>query len=335
MTHRPNSRTCSLSLLVWVLALSFTPNLSAQESKPNSSTRERLVASNSRFTSGRSALNIPLEIDNNIILMQVSVNGSRPLRFIFDTGASHTILHSRRGAELGLKPEEKVDGMATGGPIEGSLTSGVTLKAEGAEVSNQQIGLIDFPVPPGFEFDGVIGYDFINAFVVEIDYLKKIMNLYDPRTYRYGGTGEIIPLSIAGRRIPFVNTTIILEKGPPVEASLEVDTGADRTIIFSSPFVAKQQLVNRIMGTTEGGGRGAGGEQKILVGKIKAARLGKFLFPNPPVGLVLNNDGKEGDGVIGGEIFRRFKLILDYSRQRMILEPNKSLNDPYQFEAGD
>ena len=161
------------------------------------------------------------------------------------------------------------------------------------------------------------------------------MNLYDPRTYRYGGTGEIIPLSIAGRRIPFVNTTIFLEKGPPVEASLEVDTGADRTIIFSSPFVAKQQLVNRIMGTTEGGGRGAGGEQKILVGKIKAARLGKFLFPNPPVGLVLNNDGKEGDGVIGGEIFRRFKLILDYSRQRMILEPNKILNDPYQFEAGD
>lgn len=293
------------------------------------------MTSNARFTSGNSALNIPLEIDNNIILLQVGVNNSKPLRFIFDTGASHTVLHSRRGAELGLKPEEDISGMATGGRIEGSFTSGVSLKAGGAEVSNQQIALLDFPVPPGFEFDGIIGYDFINAFVVEIDYLKKTLNLYDPPTYRYRGTGEIVPLSIAGRRIPFVNTTIIFEEGPPLDASLAIDTGADRTIIFSSSFVTREKLVTRIMKMTEDAGRGAGGEQKILVGKIKAARLGKFVFANPPVGLVLNNDGKEGDGVIGGEIFRRFKVIIDYSRQRMILEPNKHLNDPYSVEPGE
>ena len=328
-------RTCTVVLLVCAFSVFSPLSVSAQESKPGSLTRQRQVASQARFTSGNSALNIPLEIDNNIILLKVAVNNSKPLRFIFDTGASHTILHSRRGSELGLKPEEQITGTATGGAIEGSLTSGVSLKVAGAEVSNQQIGMVDFPLPPGFEFDGVIGYDFINAFVVEIDYLKRIMNLYDPRAYSYKGPGEVIPMAIAGRRIPFVNTTIVFETGPPIEASLEVDTGADRTIIFSSPFVAKQQLVNRIMGTTEGAGRGAGGEQKILVGKIKAARLGKFLFPDPPVGLVLNKDGKEGDGVIGGEIFRRFKLILDYSRQQMILEPNKSFNDPYQFESGD
>ena len=325
-----NKRTCTLALL---LAAVFPLQLSAQESKQSSSTRQRQVGSTARFAAGNSALNIPLEIDNNIILMQVGVNNSKPLRFIFDTGASHTILHSRRGAELGLKPEEQIDGTATGGPIEGSLTSGVSLKVAGAEVSNQQVGLIDFPVPPGFEFDGVIGYDFIKEFVIEIDYLKKTMSLYDPGTYQYRGTGEIIPMLVHGRRIPFVQTTIIFEKGPPVEASLEVDTGADRTIIFSSPFVKKQELVARLGETTEGGGRGAGGEQKILVGKIKGARLGRFLFSNPPVGLVLNEDGKEGDGVIGGEIFRRFKLILDYSRQRMILEPNKGFNEPFQFES--
>jgi len=210
----------------------------------------------------------------------------------------------------------------------------VSLKVAGAEVSNQQIGLLDFPVPPGFEFAGVIGYDFINEFIVEIDYLKKIMNLYEPRTFHYRGKGEILPISVAGRRIPFVHATIIFENGPPLEASLEVDTGADRTIIFSSPFVKKNDLVKRLVGTSIGGGMGAGGEQKILVGKIKAARLGNFLFSSPPVGLVLDNDGKEGDGVIGGEIFRRFKIILDYSRQQMILEPNKNFNEPFQFETG-
>jgi hypothetical protein len=314
-------------------------NPPAQQTKRTTDAPESQPSSNARFTSGRSALNIPLEIDNNIILMKVSVNGSRPMRFIFDTGASHTILHSRRGSELELKPEEQVSGTATGGRIEGSLTSGVSLKVADAEVSNQQIGLIDFPVPPGFEFDGVIGYDFINEFVVEIDYLNKIMNLYDPRTYLYRGRGEVIPLVLDDRRIPLAHVTIVPPTGAALNAILGVDTGADRAFIFNNPFVKKHGLVSAMTDITESAGRGGGGEQQIVVGRAKAARLGRFVFTNPTVGLVRDpeRDGatKEGDGVIGGEIFRRFKLIIDYSRRRMILEPNKDLNDPYPVEPGE
>ena len=328
--------------IIWLIVLVFvsasSQHLSAQESNPNSSTRKRQVTSQARFTSGSSALNIPLEIDNNIILMKVGVNNSKPLRFIFDTGASHTILHSRRGSELGLKPEEQIDGTATGGKIEGSLTSGVTLKVAGAEVSSQQIGLIDFPVPPGFEFDGVIGYDFIKEFVVEIDYLQEVMNLYDPRTYSYRGPGEPIPLVLDDLRIPLVHVTIIPPTGAPLNAVLGVDTGADRAFIFNHPFVKEHGLVAAMTDIKESVGRGAGGEQQIVVGRAKTAQLGRFVFTNPTVGLVRDpeRDGatKEGDGVIGGEIFRRFRVIIDYSRRQMILEPNKDLNDPYPFDPG-
>lgn len=336
MGYRVNSRTFALAFL---FALALPSLLSAQEANHNSVTRKRQVTSNARFTSGNSALNIPLEIDNNIILMKVGVNDSQPLRFIFDTGASHTVLQSRRGAELGLKPEEQVSGTATGGAITGSLTSGVSLKVPGAQVSNQQIGLLDFPVPPGFEFDGVIGYDFINAFVVEIDYLNKIMNLYDPRTYSYDGRGEVIPLVLDDRKIPLVHVTIIPPAGAALNAVLQVDTGADRAFIFNNPFVKKHALVSTMTDFTKSVGRGAGGEQEIVVGRAKSARLGHFVFTNPTVGLVRDPESeggtKEGDGVIGGEILRRFKVIIDYSRRRMILEPNKDLNDPYPVEPGE
>ena len=332
-------RIGGFTLIVSGFALTFCLVLSAQEANQSSLTRQRQVTSHARFSSGNSALNIPLEIDNNIILMKVGVNNSKPLRFIFDTGASHTVLHSRRGAELGLKPEEQITGTATGGAIHGSLTSGVSLKVAGAEVSNQQIGLIDFPVPPGFEFDGVIGYDFINAFVVEIDYLNKVMNLYDPRTYSYRGRGEAIPLVLDDRRIPLVHVAIIPPAGAAFNAVLEVDTGADRAFIFNNSFVKKHGLVSAMTDLTESAGRGAGGEQQIVVGRAKAARLGRFVFTNPTVGLVRDpeRDGatKEGDGVVGGEIFRRFKVIIDYSRRRMVLEPNKDLNDPYPIEPGE
>ena len=337
MRYPFNSRNCTLALL---LAVAFPLQLSAQEPKQSSATRQRQVGSNARFASGNSALNIPLEIDNNIILMQVGVNNSKPLRFIFDTGASHTVLQSRRAAELGLKPEgEELTGSATGGAIRGRMTSGVSLKVAGAEVSNQQIGLIDFPVPPGFEFDGVIGYDFINAFVIEIDYLKKIMNLYEPRTYSYRGRGEVIPLVMDDRRTPLAHVTITPPRGAPVNAVLEVDTGADRAFIFNNSFVTKHGLVSAMTNIKESAGRGAGGEQQIVVGRAQSARLGRFVFTNPIVGLVRDPEpdgaAKEGDGVIGGEIFRRFKVIIDYSRRRMILEPNKHLNDPYPVDPGE
>jgi hypothetical protein len=31
------------------------------------------------------------------------------------------------------------------------------------------------------------------------------------------------------------------------------------------------------------------------------------------------------DGILGGEMLRRFKVIFDYSRQRVILEPNPQI----------
>src|SRR5262245_3868390 len=69
-----------------------------------------------RFASGRSALAIPFELEDtqvdNHIFLRVSVNGSPPLSFILDTGASHTIL-SLKNAEslrLGLQPIGKVQG---------------------------------------------------------------------------------------------------------------------------------------------------------------------------------------------------------------------------------
>jgi hypothetical protein len=326
----------SIRVLV-LLFLSGPLQTNAQETRKRTSARKsRQAVPTVRFDSGNSALKIPLDIDNNIIRMQVRVNNSRPLKFIFDTGASVSAISSQRAAELGLKTRGQFHGNATGGKIQGSFAKGVSLSVQGAKVSHQLIASFPFSIPPGFEFDGVIGCDFINQFVVVIDYKNKIMNLYNPRTYTYFGKGEIIPLLLDAGRTPLVNTKIILEGRAPVEAKLEVDTGADGTFVINSPLVKKQKLAEAILKTGQSNNNGAGGEQRLLVGRVKAMKLGRLVFDNPPVGLSQDTEGagasEENDGVVGGEIFRRFKVILDYSRKRMILEPNESLNDPYDVE---
>ena len=324
-------------LAVWLLALSAFGQAYAQQStagKPeqNPETNTPKV----RFASGNSALKIPLEIDNNIILMQVRVNGSKPLKFIFDTGASHSGINSQRATELGLKTQGNASGTATGGRIQGTIVRDVTLSVSGTEVSNQTMFSMPFPTVPGFEFDGVIGYGFINQFVIEIDYLNKTMNLYDPRTFTYRGEGKDVPLLFDGGSIPSVLTRIIVEGRASVEARLVIDTGADGTLVINNPFVKKQQLLAAMPKPEQDRGRGLGGEERRLLGQVKSVQLGPFVMKDPPVVLSLETevDSKDGDGVVGGEIFRRFKMIIDYSRKRMILEPNKSFNDPYEIERG-
>lgn len=337
---RHSTRVVFLSIWVLVLPVLSEPlRTHAQQPRKGTSARKsRRAVPAVRFASGDGASKIPLDIDNNIIRMQVRVNNSKPLKFIFDTGASFSVINSQRAAELGLKPQGDVRGNATGGAVHGSYTKGVSLSVQGAEVSDQLIASMPFSTPPGFEFDGVIGCDFINHFVVEIDYQNKVMNLYNPRTYAYSGKGEVIPLILAAGSTPLVSTKIILEGRAPVEAKLEVDTGADGTFVINSPFVRKQKLAEAMSETAQSNNNGAGGEQTLLVGHAKAVHLGRLVFDNPPVGLSQDTEGsgasEENDGVIGGEIFRRFKVILDYSRKRMILEPNSSFNDPYNLETG-
>jgi predicted aspartyl protease len=324
-------------LALWLIALSAFGQANAQTFSAAAPAQKRLTgATKVRFAAANSALKIPLEIDNNIILMQVRVNGSRPLKFIFDTGASHSGIDAKVAAELGLKPKGRADGTATGGRIHGTYFTGVSLSVSGAEVSDQMLFSAPFPTVPGFGFDGVIGYGFINQFVVEIDYLNKTMNLYDPRTYTYGGAGKDIPLLFDGGKIPLVLTRITVEGRAPVEAKLEVDTGADGTLIINSRFVKKQQLLAAMPKAVQDRGRGLGGEERRLLGQVKAVQLGQFVMKDPPLVLLLDTEveSKAGDGVVGGEIFRRFKVIIDYSRKRMILEPNKSFNDAYEIERG-
>src|ERR671912_1375720 len=66
-----------------------------------------------RFSSGKSALAIPFELDDNLIHVRVRVNGSRPLSFILDTGA-YSFIHTRQARSIGLKLKLVGQGGGTG-----------------------------------------------------------------------------------------------------------------------------------------------------------------------------------------------------------------------------
>jgi hypothetical protein len=319
-----------------ILVISIAVVLTAASLVPG----QKRAAQKAVFAGGKHSVTIPLDIDNNIIRMKMRVNGSRELTMIFDTGAGMTAIDEHFVKELGLKTTgDTLDGKGTGGTFTGSYVKSSTLSVDGAQVPNQPVAAFKIPVPPGFEFDGIIGYDFIAPFVVEIDYQKKTMVLSDPSTYVYRGKGAIIPLDLRGRDTPLVRASMKINGRATFPVNLELDTGADGAFKLNRPASEKWRVQSAFKEVTESHGRGAGGEESRVMVRFASVRFGPFTIKNPPVVLSLDTKGAgaatDNDGIIGGEILRRFKVIIDYSRKRMILEKNNAFNEPYDVEDGE
>lgn len=68
-------------------------------------------------------------------------------------------------------------------------------------------------------------------------------------------------------------------------------------------------------------GLGGYAKEKSWIGTLEALQLGEFKVPAPTTEFRLSDPTTDADGFIGGAVLRRFKLIFDYSRRRMMLEP--------------
>ena len=308
------------------------------------------LAGDIRFASGNSALKIPFELYNNHIYLQVSVNGSKPLSFLFDTGSVH-IIDSKQAKALGLKL--KFEGQAAGmgeNTVDLYSSKGVSFSIPGVSISGQQVAVLPLDgvatcaseivaderggvrkCEPNEQqcqkrvIDGVLGHDFIKRFVVEIDYKARFINLYSPGNYKYQGTGESFPLEITDRYI-FMQGRLFFAGREPINGRILIDTGNAQSLLLTRPFVEANKVMPPASELTKFTICGIGGGSELLIGTLSALQLGNIKISDPITGYSRARDGHLADGSydanIGAGILRHFKVIFDYSRHRMILEPS-------------
>ena len=268
--------------------------------------------------------------------MQAQVNDAPPLWFIFDTGANATIIDAQLVRKLKLQAKGRAQGTASGGAIKAELIPGVSLSVPGVKVFNQTLASLPVNgISPlfGKSIGGIIGYDFIRQFVVEVDYDAQVINLYDPASYQYSGSGDILPITFLNRK-PFVNVKIKQEGRAAVEGTFMIDTGANVAMTVNSPFVRMHQLLKSLTSLKRAHLGGLGGAAKSITARAENIQLGRFVISQPLVSLSQAAQGSDASanyaGVLGGEFFRRFTVILDYARQRIIFEPNGHLAEPVE-----
>jgi len=311
-------------LILSSLFLIYPSRLKSQT--PSAGASPQVIPEVHTAPSHQSLATIPFDLYFNEIYVPVRVNNSEPLWFVVDSGAGGWIVDRAHATRLGLHLEqETAQGTGAGsGTYDVSYVKDVTFSLSDFNISVPLIGAIDLSAHKsqvGREIEGLVGFDFFEKFIVEIDYESKIIRLFDPKTYQYSGVGESIPITVDQEaRNPFLTAEITMRGAAPQSRKLLIDTGSNDALDDS--FVAqstgpKIEIV---------GGVGLGKEFKFNAGRVSRLRLGAVSFDDVDA-------GAGGVALVGGEILRRFTVIFDFAHSRMILEPNQHIKDAFLFDA--
>lgn len=119
---------------------------------------------------------IALRIVNNRVLLRAVLNHQEPVTLLIDTGATHTLLHPDIAARVGLQPPTHAP-QATAAVFGGRtmtfpLVQLAALAVGDAMVKDLQVGVF-LALPREPSVHGILGGDFLQHFIVTLDYPTK------------------------------------------------------------------------------------------------------------------------------------------------------------------
>ena len=277
----------------------------------------------------RSKIELPFHYRRGHVWVSLSVNGRAPAEFILDTGAFNPCLDRSYAQTLGLSAEgehiaEGVGGYDTFGFTQlrslrwaASSTRAVVLPDLRAGVIELQDGLSS--VEWG-RTAGLIGYDVLSRFTLELDFDRQVLTLYDPATYTHSGPGTPIPMTLRGN-VP----TIEAKLNGRCKGTYIVDVGNASVLSVGAEQVMKCGLLTAKHKEVQHWVGGIGGAFVESVCRLDSLELGPFRFMEPVAGLTTHHQGgagsKEVQGNIGTTVLERFRCTFDYAHGTLWLEP--------------
>jgi len=117
-----------------------------------------------------------------LIVVPVMVNDTGPYQFALDTGASGTVISIDIADVLSLE-HKSMETVTTGGGYQLSMpiTEISSLTVGSARVENLVVVVADFfamlSKVAGIKLHGIIGFNYLKNFIVQVDYLSEILGL--------------------------------------------------------------------------------------------------------------------------------------------------------------
>lgn len=278
---------------------------------------------------------IPFEMINGHITVDISINDSEPLHFVFDTGAGTNLLSESTAERLGLDLGGNTNIQGASGSSSMKLarnerfTFGETLfkRQDFAVMDISHLGEEDAPI------DGVLGASILMRFVVEIDYDKSEIRLYktikDFETTGYSEYGY----SLSPYRIPVIEATMELDNGKKLTGRYFVDTGAALSIMVNSNLVKDEALLENMGEHYPIISTSLSNSETDQISIMPKFNLFDQSFENFEVRLSQATQGVNSfdgfHGIIGIYLLQRFNTVFDYKNEAVYVKPNSNYDQPF------
>jgi predicted aspartyl protease len=243
--------------------------------------------------------------DPSSVVIDLAGEGSgRPFPLVLDTGASFSTLTPGLARELGVPVRA-----TKRSPYRRATRLGRDLQfwvdARGGDAAART----------GREF-GLLGGNFLVAYVVEVDFPRRRVRFLDPDRYRVpeqtaAAEETVLALQLVSSR-PIVEVEI---EGHPV--SLLLDTGAAYGVVIGGDVARAAGLESHPAPGLSAAG--VMGEIGVEFAEARSVRVGTLEFQNLPVIVAprgLYQQGTANDSLIGVDLLTQVTLRIDYPRRR-------------------
>jgi hypothetical protein len=280
-------------------------------------------------------IQLPFELVNDFIVINVLLDNVMPLRFIVDTGAENTVLLEKEISDLlqvNYQRTFSIRGADVNSELTAYLATGVDLRLADALLARNRSMLVleenyfNFQRIIGSNIQGILGADFLMRFVVEIDYRRSNIILHDPRSYNPGPRHVEVPADFIRNRA-YLNLPIAVSANEVSPRKLLLDSGAGLTLLIHT-FEDSTSTTTDLPALTVPTyiGNGLGGSLEGSVGRSRAIRLAgrelngvvTYFQPLDTAGMTFLNDR---EGIVGNRILKRFNVTIDYIRDKVYFKP--------------
>ncbi len=270
---------------------------------------------------------IPFEMYGDHIIIKASVDDSRPLDFIFDSGSGYTVLDEDITRELGL----------SGKKIRMNETSTVL-----ELIKHNKLDINDFPMEKnikvystdldhleislGRDIDGILGYDLLHHHTVHLNYEEMKIDIYDHG--KGPKTGDVIPFDM-DISIPVIKGSVVLNNNEPHEANYYVITGAGTTLDFNTPYAKKYDVIHKTGKHYSYLVKGISEEENLhYEGHVLAVSFGKQKIEDLPIGISTAKNGIQASqnvaGILGNQVLSMYNITFDIPGRKLYFEKNSN-----------
>ncbi len=293
----------------------------------------RLNVSHLHRVEGPRTMTLPFELKNSRPFIPVRINGSDPLVFVVDTGASITVLSERVARALGIRAIARGGrARAVGGGGTFPIVYGLVNELDIGDIRVYNVPIYIRPFRHfqregnAFRADGFLGLSVLSNFKLTLDYARRELTLD-----RSAGGRQPADVPPEVTVVPFRTTngglvSVEVKLDGREECNFILDSGASTTVL-AEETLERLDWQDKIVPDLRVRVLGAAGVlddvHLLILPSLTISNLEQRNVRTPILNMDAVNEaaGFAQSGIIGGHFLKHFRVTFDFPRFRVLLRP--------------